>query len=54
VAAASAGEVYGDEGWREEELSAGELEVDAPELEELESELGAPEVGGEPEEDAEW
>jgi hypothetical protein len=54
MAAASAGEVYGEEGWREEELAAGELDVDAPELEELEAELEGPEIGGEPEEDAEW
>lgn len=54
MAAASAGEVYGEEGWREEELAAGELDVDAPELEELEAELDGPEIGGEPEEDSEW
>jgi hypothetical protein len=52
--AASAGEVYGEEGWREEELSAAELDADSPELEELEAELEGPEVGVEPEDDAEW
>ena len=52
--AAAGGESYGEEGWREEELSAAELEVDGPELEELEEELGGPEVGGETDEDAEW
>ena len=48
------GESYGEEGWREEELSAGELEVDAPELQALEEEIGGPDVGGESEEDGEW
>jgi hypothetical protein len=48
------GEVYGEESWKEvEEIAAGELEVDAGELEELEDELGQPEVG-EAEEDGEW
>ena len=48
-----AGEVYGEESWKEEELSAAELDVDAPELDELESEIEAPEVGEESE-DSEW
>ncbi len=54
AAASPAGESYGEEGWREEELSAGEVEVDGPELEELEDEMGGPEVGGESDEDGEW
>ncbi len=54
AAASPTGESYGEEGWREEELSAGELAVDGPELEELEEEMGGPEVGGAPDEDAEW
>jgi len=52
--ASPTGESYGEEGWREEELSAGELEVDAPELQALEEEIGGPDVGGESEEDGEW
>jgi hypothetical protein len=48
------GEVYGEEAWGEEVgIAAGELEADAGELEELEDELGQPEVG-ETEEDGEW
>ena len=52
--AAAGGESYGEEGWREEEVAAAELEVDGPELEELEDEMGGPEIGGETDEDAEW
>jgi hypothetical protein len=54
MAAAERGGAYGEEGWPEEELSAAEIDVDAPELDELESELGGPELGPEPEDDAEW
>jgi hypothetical protein len=49
--AAAAGEVYGAQGWQEE-LSAAELDADAPELDELEDELDGPELGGE--DDSEW
>jgi hypothetical protein len=51
--AASAGEDYGRESWREEELSAAELDADAPELDELEAELEEPEPGG-ADDEAEW
>lgn len=49
------GEVYGEESWREEELSAGELDAGAPELEDIESDadLDAAEIG-DGEEDGEW
>jgi hypothetical protein len=51
------GEVYGEESWREEELSAAELDADAPELDEVESDadLDQPEIGnGDGEEEGEW
>jgi hypothetical protein len=53
----SPGEVYGEESWREGELSAGELEADAPELEDMESDadLDQPEIGGgDADEEGEW
>jgi hypothetical protein len=50
-----AGEVYGEQGWKEEELSAGELDTDAPELDELESDLeDAPGVGDDSDDSEEW
>jgi hypothetical protein len=49
-----AGEVYGEESWKEEELSAAEMDADAPELDELESDLeDGPEMGDESD-DSEW
>jgi hypothetical protein len=48
-----AGEVYGEESWKEEELSAVELDSDAPELDELEEELESPAIVEEPD-DSEW
>jgi hypothetical protein len=45
------GEVYGEESWKEEELSAAELEV--PELDELDDEIEGPEIGEESD-DSEW
>jgi hypothetical protein len=53
AAFAPAGEVYGEESWKEEELSAVELESDAPERDELEAELERPEVTEETD-DSEW
>ena len=53
-AASPAGEVYGEEGWREEELSAAELDTNVPELDELEAELEGPEITSETDEDPEW
>ena len=52
--ASPSGEVYGEEGWREEELSAAELDTNAPELDELEAELDGPEITSETDEDPEW
>lgn len=49
--AAASGEVYGEEGWREEELSAAELDTSGPELE---AELEGPEITSETDDDAEW
>jgi hypothetical protein len=49
---ASVGEIYGAEGWRDEEVAPAELDADAPELDELEAELGGAELGGEDE--SEW
>ena len=54
AAASPSGEVYGEEGWREEELSAAELDADAPELDELEAELEGPEITSETDDDPEW
>jgi hypothetical protein len=54
AAASSSGEVYGEEGWREEELSAAELDTNAPELDELEAERAGPEITSETDEDPEW
>ena len=53
----SPGEVYGEESWREGELSAGELEAEAPELEDMESDadLDQPEIGGgDADEEGDW
>jgi hypothetical protein len=50
---APAGEVYGEESWKEEELSAVELDSDVPELEVLEAQLEDPEIAEESE-DPEW
>ena len=53
----SPGEVYGEESWREGELSVGELGAEAPELEEMESDadLDQPEIGdGDADEEGEW
>ncbi|MEP6993726.1 MAG: hypothetical protein ABI968_04315 [Acidobacteriota bacterium] len=47
------GEVYGEEGWKEEELSAAELDADVPESDELEAEPDEPEIAGESD-DSEW
>lgn len=52
LSAPPVGEVYGEESWKEEELSAAELDADAPELDELESEDG-PEIGDESD-NSEW
>jgi hypothetical protein len=49
-----AGEVYGEEGWKEEELSAAEMDVDAPELDEIESDLEDATEAGEESDDSEW
>lgn len=49
-----AGETYGEEGWREEELSAAELGVDVPDLDELEAERNTPDIVEEGEEETEW
>ncbi len=49
-----AGEAYGEEGWREEELSAAELDADVPELDELEADLDSPEAIGDGEDEAQW
>lgn len=38
LAASPAGEVYGEEGWREEELSAAEMDADVPKPDEREAE----------------
>jgi hypothetical protein len=56
AAASTSGEDYGRESWREEELSAAEIDADAPELDELEADgdLDEPEIGGEGEDEAEW
>jgi len=55
AAASAAGEVYGRSDWKEEEeLSAAELDADAPELDELEAELGEPELPADGEDDSEW
>lgn len=54
AAGSPAGEVYGEEGWREEELSAAELETDASELGALEAEPEGPEIASESDEDPEW
>ena len=51
AAGASVGEIYGAEGWREEELSAAELGADAPELDDK-AEMDGAELGGEDE--SEW
>jgi hypothetical protein len=57
AAASTSGEDYGRESWREEELSAAEIDADAPELDELEADdedepgIGG---GGEGEDEAEW
>ena len=53
AAGSTSGEVYGEEGWREEELSAAELDAETPELDELEPGMGAGDLG-ETDEDAEW
>ena len=47
------GVVYGDGGWKEEELSAAELDVDAPEIDEIQEELDGPEIAGESD-DTDW
>jgi len=51
----ASGEGYGEEVWKEEELSASELDADAPELDELEAEgeLEGPDLG-EDSDDSEW
>lgn len=49
---ASVGEIYGAEGWREEEVLGTEMDADAPELDELEAEMDGAELGGEDE--SEW
>ena len=51
----ASGEAYGEEVWKEEELSAAELDADAPELDELEAdgELEGPDLG-EDSDDSEW
>ena len=54
ASASSSGEVYGEEGWREEELSASELDTNAPEVDELGSDLEGPEITSETDEDPEW
>ena len=54
AAASAAGEVYGRSDWKDEELSAAELDADAPELDELEAELGEPEMPADGEDDSEW
>jgi hypothetical protein len=56
AAASTSGENYGREGWREEELSAAEIDTDAPELDELEadSEGDEPAIGGDADDETEW
>ena len=50
----AAGEVYGEGSWREEELSAAELETAVPELDELDADAEeGPEVAEESD-DSEW
>jgi hypothetical protein len=53
-AASPAGEVYGEESWREEELSAGELDRESPEIEEVDADPDRPKVKGVVEDDSEW
>ncbi|HTY43038.1 MAG TPA: hypothetical protein VMH79_14285 [Thermoanaerobaculia bacterium] len=55
AAASTAGEDYGRESWREEELSAAEIDADAPELDELEAEMDEADLGdAEGEDETEW
>jgi hypothetical protein len=56
AAASNSSEDSGRESWRETELSAAEIDTDAPELDELEadSELDEPEIAGDGDEEAEW
>ena len=51
----ASGEAYGEEVWKEEEVSAAELDADGPELDELEAEgeLEGPDMG-EDSDDSEW
>ena len=51
ASASPSGEVYGEEGWREEELSAAELDTNGPELG---AELEGPEITSETDDDQEW